>query len=137
MNTAHLRIVQSTISTRALQGLLVAIVLCASLQVITMDFDGVLPKNPCSIAAVASLLNGSEVIELISEGSEIVTDEQLEQCFEDQVFSLGYHGGRFGIDVGEAEKLEENGSQRTTSLHEWIEKVKWTKVPTGTETKAF
>jgi hypothetical protein len=99
--------VQSTISTRILQGLLVAIVLCASVQVFTLDFDGVLPKNPCSIAAVASFLTSSKMMDLIAQREDFDTDNQLEQYFEGHLFHLGYHEGRFGIDIDEAEKLDE------------------------------
>ncbi|EOD51852.1 hypothetical protein UCRNP2_1352 [Neofusicoccum parvum UCRNP2] len=56
----RLRLKQTAASTRALQGLLAVLVLDAAATFLLADTREVLPKNPRSIAAVASLLVDSE-----------------------------------------------------------------------------
>lgn len=111
------RLIQNGLSTRILQGLLAAVFICvliahSSLWVLTRGTRRVLPKNPRSVASVASLLIGSEMLNggMIPEGAEWLNDRQLAErrVFDGWVFGLGWwdtgHGGRrFGI---EARKLE-------------------------------
>ena len=78
-----------------------------------METRKVLPKNPSSIAAVASVLAGSKLLEkeMISTGRERCSDEELDKrrIFDGYFFSLGRWGDgeerRFGIDIGKAEKV--------------------------------
>lgn len=106
------RIVQDRASTYVLEGILAAMVICVIVSWVCMDTRRVLPKNPCSIAAVASLLAGSEILgqEFLGRGAEWLSDEQLKEKFEGWTFSLGWWeqaaGGRrrFGIDVGNADE---------------------------------
>ncbi|KAJ9636690.1 hypothetical protein H2199_007683 [Coniosporium tulheliwenetii] len=106
------RIVQDRASTYVLEGILAAMVICVIISWVYMDTRRVLPKNPCSIAAVASLLAGSEILgqEFLGRGAEWLTDEELWKKFEGWTFSLGWWeqaaGGRrrFGIDVGNADE---------------------------------
>ena len=108
-----LRLKQSPISTRILEIILAVMFLCALAVFIVMDTKEVLPKNPCSIAASASLLAGSEMMnpDIIPPGSEWLNDKALMEqgLFRGLLFSLGWWGKgssgekRFGIDVGRAE----------------------------------
>jgi hypothetical protein len=104
------RIFQSAISTRILEALLLAMWLCACIVYYLFDTKTLLPKNPCSIAAQASLLADSKFLDMIPEGAENATLEELIQMtpFRDHLFSMGWwddgNGGRrFGIDVGMAD----------------------------------
>jgi len=119
------RIFQSEISTRILEGLLLAMWLCACIVYYLFDTKTLLPKNPCSIAAQTSLLADSKFLDMIPEEAMNATLEELMQMtpFKDHLFSMGWwddrNGGRrFGIDVGmadfdkggdEGEKVEESG----------------------------
>jgi hypothetical protein len=87
--------------------------------------SNLITKNPCSIAAQASLLADSKFLDMIPEGAENATLEELMQMtpFKDHLFSMGWWddgmgGRRFGIDVGMADfdggeddvdKVEESG----------------------------
>lgn len=93
------RLVQNMISTRILQGILAAMTVCGAVSIFLMDTREVLPKNPLSIAAAASLLADSRVLGfpsrqdtsgMISPGSEWCSNEQLLQCgaFQGRTFSL-------------------------------------------------
>lgn len=115
-NVDRERLVQSAISTRILEGLLAAMWLCAVTAFILFDSRELLPKNPCSIAAQASLFADSELLGLIPHGAEGLSDKELLQIqpFKGYFFSLGWwgHGGdgsrqRFGVDVGKSEGLDE------------------------------
>lgn len=140
---ARTRLKQSPISTRILEGLLAAMFLCAALTFALLDTRQVLPKNPCSIAAVASLLAGSSLLASIPEGAEWMSEKQLRDkgVFEDTVFSMGWWGGdessgsdgerrstsvgtgrRFGIDVGSAMD-EKGGANESADANE--EKKDW------------
>jgi hypothetical protein len=104
------RLFQSALSTRILQALLLAMWLCACIIYWLLDTKDLLPKNPCSIAAQASLLADSKFLDMIPEGAENATLEELMQMtpFKDHLFSMGWWddgmgGRRFGIDVGMAD----------------------------------
>lgn len=58
----RLRLFQDGFSTRVLEALLASIVILGILGSILMNTDHILPKNPSSIAAVASLLAGSNFL---------------------------------------------------------------------------
>lgn len=120
----HLRLQQHAISTRILEGLLVTIAICLVTSFWLLDTREVLPKNPCSIAAAASLLAGAGMLEpgTVLPGSEWCSDEELvrRRVFSGDVFSMGFWsegdedeqgrgrggrgGRRFGIDRGEASR---------------------------------
>jgi hypothetical protein len=116
----HQRIFQSVISTRILQVLLLAMWLCACVVYWLFDVKTLLPKNPCSIAAQASLLADSKFLNMIPDGADNATLEELMEMtpFKDHLFSMGWwddgNGGRrFGIDVGMADfdKGEDDGEK--------------------------
>lgn len=111
--TPRLRLKQSAVSTRVLEALLVAIALCLVASFWLLDTRRVLPKNPCSIAAAASLLAGAEMLGpgVVPAGAGWCSDGELvrRRVFGGDVFSMGFwgegakEGRRFGIDRGKAD----------------------------------
>jgi hypothetical protein len=104
------RLAQSRVSTRILQTLLAAMWLFTTIALYLFDVKNLIPKNPCSIAAQASLLADSKFLDMIPAGAENATAEELMKMtpFVDHQFSMGWwddeNGGRrFGIDVGQAD----------------------------------
>lgn len=76
-----------------------------------MDVRKLLPKNPCSIAAAASLLADSDMLkpEITPEGAEWMSNPELKKAgvWDGYAFSLGWWGTdgeemRYGIDAGRA-----------------------------------
>lgn len=105
-SSQRLKLAQNTVSTRLLQSLLGAMVLCAAIAFLKQRTHHVLPKNPCSIAAVGSLLAGSKLLNevYISPGTEFFTGKELEGILSGFVYSMGWWerdgAMSFGIDVG-------------------------------------
>lgn len=107
------RLQQSGISTRILEVLLGTIATCVAISFWAMNTKEILPKNPCSIAAQASLLAGSSMLkeDVIPPGSEWCSDKELRErgVFDGLLFSMGWRGGAdgekrwFGIDVGKSD----------------------------------
>ncbi|KAF2136700.1 uncharacterized protein K452DRAFT_362381 [Aplosporella prunicola CBS 121167] len=107
------RLQQNTVSTRVLQGFLGAITLCVAVSFYLMDTREVLPMNPCSIAAVASLVAGAEMLnpDVTPKGAEWLSDHEMEKrgVWSGHKFGLGWWGEkesvdrRYGIDMGRAE----------------------------------
>jgi hypothetical protein len=107
----RVRLIQSPISTRILEGFLAAMFICAAVAIAAMDTREVLPKNPCSVAAGASLLAGAEMLHtsVIPPGSEWRSEKELRGWGVfggGKVFGLRWWGGgegigkrRFGVDV--------------------------------------
>jgi hypothetical protein len=105
------RLKQSAVSTRILQGILAALSLCATIAFLLMDTRKVLPNNPSSIAVVASLLAGSEMLNIVTSTQDGKHGETQHKSnpWVGYFFSLGWWerpGGarRYGIDIGKAEK---------------------------------
>lgn len=109
---SRLYLVQSAISTRILEAVLAAMVVCGAVAVTFMDKRQVLPKDPGSIAAVASLLAGSEMLEAIPKGSEWCDDKKLEKqpVFSEHTFSMGWWSHESRVDGGDVEAVD-TGSQ--------------------------
>ncbi|KAK3984762.1 hypothetical protein QBC44DRAFT_385482 [Cladorrhinum sp. PSN332] len=116
----RLRLHQNLISTRILEGLLGFMFCCVVLTYALLRHTrSLLPKNPCSIAAVASLLAGSVLLDTIPEGSEWLSDEEVRKAeiFEGKLFTMGWWetknedgevtGRRFGIDFEYSEDMAE------------------------------
>ena len=108
------RLTQDKPSKIVLQVLLAVIFVCGLAAYLLVDTKRVLPHSPTSIAGVASLLAGSELIDrnLVPKGSEWMSDTELKSqgVFEGQLYGLGWwegteegKGRRFGIGVGKAE----------------------------------
>lgn len=110
------RPVQSPISTRVLEGLLLLMWICAITTMLLVRTRRILHRNPCTIAGMASLLAGSELLSVIPPGSEWCDNAELRKrgVFDSHLFSLGWWGTkggdrghvgpRWGIDVGRADK---------------------------------
>ncbi|KAF1912691.1 hypothetical protein BDU57DRAFT_542503 [Ampelomyces quisqualis] len=101
-----LRLQQNRISTRILQGILASMFVCALIVVSTLRLTGVLPKNPCSIAALASLVVGSRMMADLPPESQYMNDREFEALFRGQKYMMGWSVGadgkeRYGIDVDE------------------------------------
>jgi hypothetical protein len=111
-----LRMVQNPASKVALEVLLATMLVFTAIAYIMTPMRNVLPHSPCTIAGVMSLLAGSDLCRraVIPEGTEFMTDKELEKVFEGYLFGLGWFGTggggggvreeRFGIDIGRAEK---------------------------------
>lgn len=96
INPNHYRLKQSPLSTHVLVGVVGALLLCALVVFITIDMRNVLPKPLGSIAAVASLLAGSRIVDpsygMIPPGSEYWSDEQWEKSgvWQAEKFRMGW-----------------------------------------------
>jgi hypothetical protein len=116
---SHFRLVQSNISTRILQALLSVLFMCAVFiyAILWRSTNGtrrILPHNPASIATMAALLVGSEMLTTeklkIPPGTEFMSNKEMEKSgvFDGWLFSLGWWdtnargGQRYGIDIGQA-----------------------------------
>ncbi|KAF2116381.1 hypothetical protein BDV96DRAFT_51302 [Lophiotrema nucula] len=100
------RLQQSGTATYILISLLCAMLLCAVVVMFTLKPKGLLNKEPTSIAAQASLLAGSSLLEFIPPGPEMYDDEELRRLgvFEGVVMVLSWWhdkkgGARYGLDV--------------------------------------
>jgi hypothetical protein len=96
-----------------MQTVLAAMFVCCAITFILLDTHELLPQNPCSIGAAASLLAGSQLVErgVMPAGSEFLSDKEMisRGYFTGMKFRMGWweqHGEkRFGIDVDhEAER---------------------------------
>jgi hypothetical protein len=85
-----LRVVQDATSTRLLEGLLAFILALGIIGSLLLNTDRILPKNPCSIAAVASLLADSALLDEFTKGTWDPDDGQLEKSFTGHRFYLGW-----------------------------------------------
>jgi hypothetical protein len=119
VSSSRSRLVQSNISTRILQGLLAVLFICAAITyaILWRSTNGtrrILPHNPASIATMAALLVGSEMLTTeklnIPPGTEFMSNKEMEKSgvFDGWLFSLGWWDTnargeqRFGIDLGQA-----------------------------------
>ncbi|EXJ90138.1 hypothetical protein A1O3_03207 [Capronia epimyces CBS 606.96] len=93
---SRLRLVQSSLSTHLLVGVMAALLICAATIFITVDMRNVLPKPMGSLAAVASLLAGSRLVDgksgLTPKGSEFWSDGDWERSgvWQGQMFRMGW-----------------------------------------------
>ncbi|KAJ5177932.1 Protein of unknown function DUF3433 [Penicillium coprophilum] len=109
----RLRLVQDATSTRILEGILAAMLVLGILGSVMMNTDNVLPKNPCSIAAVASLLADSNLIdrralEMMDTSAKPLQSGLFSQCYaylgwRDEKNSPG--SSKVGEDVGSSGKF--------------------------------
>jgi hypothetical protein len=121
-NTDRMRLVQDATSSRILEALLGAMLLLGILGTTILNTDHVLPKNPCSIAAVASLLADSSLLDQFSQGAWNPNDKSLNQTFAGRQFYLGWwengpsdgmvNGKVFTIDHTSAQKEAREGGRR-------------------------
>lgn len=111
ITVAESRLMASAISTRILEGLLAVMWLCGIIAMLLLRTRGILPKNPCTIAAMTSLIADSEMLALIPEGAEWWDAVEMDKqgLFDGYLFSLGWwqsgsdsQSKRYGIDIGRA-----------------------------------
>lgn len=89
--TSRLRLVQDPASTRVLEALLGVMLLFGLIGSLLLNTDGVLPKNPCSIAAVASLLADSNFLDQFDSDTVKPDGKSREKgLFSRCRFFLGY-----------------------------------------------
>lgn len=92
----HFRLIQSPVSTHVLAGFVAALLVCTVMIFITNDMRNVLPKPMGSLAAVASLLAGSRIVDeksgLIPKGSEFWSDADWQKSgiWEGEMFRMGW-----------------------------------------------
>ncbi|OSS50674.1 hypothetical protein B5807_04380 [Epicoccum nigrum] len=114
VNSHVYRLHQSAISTRILDGLLIATALCIALSFFLMNTSKTLPKNPASIAASASLLSSDAKMfqeGVLPKGAQWCNDTELkaQKVWDGVLFRLGWWnsdgqsereelGGYFKID---------------------------------------
>lgn len=120
------RMVQNRTSTRILQALIGAMVICGVLAYIFGAKKGILTHKPTSIAGLATLIAGSKFCEEVSkiEGVEFMSDEELQQheLFKDQKYVLGWLGGvksggvRFGIDIQRPDEDEDGNGGGSVNI---------------------
>ncbi|KAJ5090788.1 hypothetical protein N7532_009472 [Penicillium argentinense] len=77
----QLRLFQDAASTRVLDALLGVILILGIVGSVLINTDYVLPKDPCSIAAVASLLADSNLLDWYHNGEENPNDSSLGRKF--------------------------------------------------------
>ncbi|KAE8413140.1 hypothetical protein BDV36DRAFT_39644 [Aspergillus pseudocaelatus] len=109
VDPTRVRLKQSAVSTRILEGFLAAMTLCILVAFYLVRQREVIPVNPCSIAGAATLLAGSEMLkpDVIPPGSEWCDDTELvkRRVFNGLMFGLGWwEGTRFAIDIGRPEE---------------------------------
>ncbi|KAJ5093992.1 hypothetical protein N7456_009853 [Penicillium angulare] len=87
----RLRLFQDAVSTRVLEALLGTLLILGILGSLSTNTDHVLPKNPCSIAAVASLLADSNILHRYTPDiGDPNAKEVEERLFTDCRFFLGW-----------------------------------------------
>ena len=95
-NPRHYRLIQSSLSTHALVGVVGALLVCALVVFMTVDMRNVLPKPIGTIAAAASLLAGSRIVDprfgMVPAGSEYWSDEKWEKSgvWQSERFRMGW-----------------------------------------------
>lgn len=96
-NPGRFRLIQDASSTRALEAVLGTMLVLAMVATTFLNTDHVLPKSPCSIAAVASLLADSNILERYSRRIKVSTEtpvyDELKEgggMFADCRFHLGW-----------------------------------------------
>jgi hypothetical protein len=106
------RVLQNEVSTRIIQALLAAMILCALGTILFTDARRIIPDRPCSIGTVAGLLARSSILNekryLLEE--DFRSGDGLYEMGVRERYSLGWWGEKesrwYGIDVGRADKEE-------------------------------
>ncbi|KAH6890586.1 hypothetical protein B0T10DRAFT_403066 [Thelonectria olida] len=114
------RLTQSRLQTVVLAVLLSITLIFGVLALRTTHRGAPLPKDPCSIAAQASLLADSTLWWRLPPGAAWMDDEDLARCLRRKTFRLGWHnavGGRvYGIGIVQDEgKSERPAAELSTS----------------------
>lgn len=102
-STSQARLIQDGTSTRILEGLLIAMLICAVVAFWLLGTKDLLPAEPTSIAAVAALIAGSRMTRDNASMGGMKGDD-WKRRFEGRFYKLGWwegkrsEGRRFGID---------------------------------------
>ncbi|OOQ85648.1 hypothetical protein PEBR_25594 [Penicillium brasilianum] len=89
-NTSRVRLMQDATSTRILEGLLGAMLVFGIIGSVLLNTDHILPKNPCSIASVASFVADSSLLDQFTQGVWDPDDKLLRETFAGRRFYLGW-----------------------------------------------
>ncbi|KAJ5461444.1 uncharacterized protein N7458_002996 [Penicillium daleae] len=113
-NSSSLRLVQDATSTRILEALLGTMLALGILGSVLLNTDLVLPKNPCSIAAVASLLADSHLLDQFADGVWDPNDKSLENIFAKRRFYLGWweNGSSDGTEPGKVFTIDHTSTEK-------------------------
>lgn len=90
------RLFVTEVSTRILQGIIAILLTCGAVIFLLVDMSKVLPKPVGTIAAVASLLAGSRLVDeksgLIPRGSEWLSDTEMKKrgMWDGEKFRMGW-----------------------------------------------
>ena len=110
----HIRIVQDAPSTHALQALLAVLLVCIALvNILAGATKKLLPKNPCSLAATASILADSNLMHdgVLPDGIEGMDGPQIEKVCDWKDWKV-----RMGWGVGRADRGEgRNGNHQSVA----------------------
>jgi hypothetical protein len=118
-NPYHARLQQSELSTRLLEGLLAFLFICAATAYLAMNTRRILPCNPHSIAAIGSILVGSQLLNrtdedkvIIPQGAEWMSNSEMKKrrVFDGYMFSLGWWTGDG--------RLERRGGEDSATIDE-------------------
>ncbi|KAK2740914.1 hypothetical protein FQN57_005918 [Myotisia sp. PD_48] len=109
LNKLNDHLFQDSTSTRILVCLLALMTVCGIISVFALNTKKVLPKNPCSIGALASLLVESRMVhdkEIIPIGAEWLNNKELSEkhILVNQRFRMGWwnreNNGNEPLEVG-------------------------------------
>ncbi|CCF41405.1 hypothetical protein CH063_00395 [Colletotrichum higginsianum] len=127
IDVSRVRLLQSPISTRILEGLLLTMLACSLVVFALAGPAGILPKNPGSIASRMSLLANSTLLDHMDTADDfgtsrscikgkdgvtvVETEADRQEFFGEDTLSLGWwhsadggnSGSRYGIDIGLAD----------------------------------
>lgn len=97
-DNARLRLVQNAVSTRIIEGLLAAMLICGAIACVLEGNTRILPKDPGSIAARMSLLADAEIWgnqDVIDELRDVeAKGQKREDLFKGWVFRMGWWDGK-------------------------------------------
>ena len=114
----RMRLVQNKISTIILEVLIGLVLVLSIAAYSTVRLNNILPHNPCSIAGVMSLLDGSRFCDLLYDNSVFRSRKERERLLRTWRYSLGWwdlngrllkngkpidEGPRFGVDIDSME----------------------------------
>lgn len=111
------RLFVTEVSTRILQGIIAILLVCGVVVFLLVDMSKVLPKPVGTIAAVASLLAGSRLVDeksgLIPPGSEWLSDTEMKKrgMWDGERFRMGWWNDESAeIDLDELDTSYDGGA---------------------------
>jgi hypothetical protein len=112
IGSTSFRLMQDVVSTRVLQGLLAAPIVCSIVSLLTVRLTYVVP---------ASLVAGSSILKNLPLGTHWMGDQQLSALFDDELFLMIWRTDAYGwriftIDVADSVWEDKGGSKSFMSL---------------------